>query len=89
MTTVDLPVPFQEILLAHLPYAKDGSVTPQDELPALGLDSMGMLQLLTALEDHYDLDFPDELLNEDTFATVGSLWSTVSKLLAPASHGDG
>ncbi|WP_265582679.1 acyl carrier protein [Streptomyces ferrugineus] len=49
---------------------------------------MGVVQPLAALEDHSYVDFPDEALNEETFATVGSLWSTVAALVEPVESGE-
>ena len=79
---VEIPHEFQDILRPHLPYANSGDLTAPDELTGLGLDSMGVVQLLADLEDHYDLELPDDILNEETFATVGSLWLALSTLLA-------
>ncbi|HEX6498617.1 MAG TPA: phosphopantetheine-binding protein [Micromonosporaceae bacterium] len=88
MTTIEIPLRFQEILRPHLPYADAGPLRDTDELGALGLDSMGVVALLGDLEDQYDLELPDEILNEETFATVGSLWSTVAPLLKTERVGD-
>lgn len=85
---VALPRRFQDIVRPHLPYAAAGDLGPADELAALGLDSMGVVQLLSALETGYDLEFPDEILTQDTFATAGSLWETVAAVLPPERHGD-
>ncbi|MFG2011511.1 phosphopantetheine-binding protein [Micromonospora sp. NPDC048868] len=76
-----MPRSFQETLLPHLPYAEGGELAPTDDLTALGLDSMGVVQLLADLEDRYGLEMPDERLTEETFATVGSLWTTVAEFV--------
>ncbi|KAB1162369.1 phosphopantetheine-binding protein [Micromonospora sp. DT46] len=76
-----MPRSFQETLLPHLPYAEGGELAPTDDLTALGLDSMGVVQLLADLEDRYGLEMPDERLTEETFATVGSLWATVAEFV--------
>lgn len=81
MTNADMPRSFQETLLPHLPYAEGGELAPTDDLTALGLDSMGVVQLLADLEDRYGLEMPDERLTEETFATVGSLWTTVAEFV--------
>ncbi len=81
MTNADMPRSFQETLLPHLPYAEGGELAPTDDLAALGLDSMGVVQLLADLEDRYGLELPDERLTEETFATVGSLWTTVAEFV--------
>jgi acyl carrier protein len=80
-TATEIPHNFQAILRPHLPYADSGELTGADELASLGLDSMSIMQLLGDIEDNFGIELPDEILNEDTFATVGSLWSTVATLL--------
>ena len=84
MTSAHIPPSFQDILLSHLPHAESSVLTATDDLAALGLDSMGVIQLLADLEDSLGLEMPDDMLTEETFATVGSLWHTVAGLLAPA-----
>jgi acyl carrier protein len=78
LTDTEIPSRFLEILKPHLPYAGSDDLAPTDDLAALGLDSMGVVRLLVDLEENYELDLPDELLTEETFATVGSLWATVA-----------
>jgi acyl carrier protein len=85
---MNIPRSFQETLLSHLPYAEGGELAATDDLAALGLDSMGVVQLLADLEEGFGLELPDELLTEETFATVGSLWGTVSGLVAPEHLAD-
>ncbi|WP_226900124.1 phosphopantetheine-binding protein [Nonomuraea phyllanthi] len=80
---LDIPDGFQGLLRAHLPYADAGRLTAHDELGALGLDSMGVVRLVVDVEQAYGVELPDELLNETTFATVGSLWQTLSGLWPP------
>lgn len=84
MATLEIPGAFQEILRPHLPYADSGELTGSSELASLGLDSMGIVQLLGDIENSYDVELPDEILDESTFATVGSLWQALSPLVAGA-----
>ncbi|TCK22295.1 phosphopantetheine-binding protein [Pseudonocardia endophytica] len=79
---------FQDILLAHLQHADTTELHESDDLSALGLDSMGVVQLMTDLEDTYEFVMPDEALTEETFATVGSLWRTVYELVASGETAD-
>ncbi|WP_242454324.1 acyl carrier protein [Bailinhaonella thermotolerans] len=57
---------------------------PGDELTAdtnlreFGLDSMGAVELLSALEAGYSVQFDEEALVLDTFTTPGALWSALS-----------
>ncbi|WP_433511952.1 phosphopantetheine-binding protein [Nonomuraea sp. CA-143628] len=66
-----------------MPYADAGDFSASDELAGLGLDSMGVVRLLADIEDRYDIELPDDLLNEETFDTVGSLWEALSALIDP------
>lgn len=88
VTTMDIPRTFCKTLLAHLPYAASDELTATDDLAALGLDSMGVVQLLTDIEETYGLELPDELLSEETFMTVGSLWEAVSEVVEPEQFAD-
>lgn len=81
--TTNIPGAFRQTLLTHLPYANSDEFAVSDDLAALGLNSMGVVQLLTDLEETFGLELPDELVTEETFETVGSLWGAVSGLVAP------
>jgi len=78
----EIPLAFLETLKAHLPYAERDKLAASDDLAALGLDSMGVVQLLVDLEDRFEVELSDEVLDEGTFATVGSLWAAVSETFA-------
>ncbi|MBD0738772.1 MULTISPECIES: phosphopantetheine-binding protein [unclassified Streptomyces] len=82
-TTREIPRTFQDVLLPRLPYAEGDELTADADLAALGLDSMGVVQLLADLEDRFGVELDDELLTEETFATVGSLWATVADFVTP------
>lgn len=86
--TTNIPVAFRKTLLAHLPYADTADLTAADDLTALGLNSMGVVQLLTDLEETFGLELPDELITEDTFGTVGSLWDVVGRLVGADRFAD-
>ncbi|MGO9078421.1 MAG: phosphopantetheine-binding protein [Streptosporangiaceae bacterium] len=73
---------YEEILRPHLPAAAPvDPLRSTDDLRELGLDSMGTIHLLLDLESRYRITFPDELLNADTFASVGGLWSALAPLI--------
>ncbi|ARC58035.1 Aminoacyl carrier protein [Frondihabitans sp. 762G35] len=44
-----------------------------DDLYQAGLTSHATVNVMLALEDELDLEFPDELLSRDTFATIAAL----------------
>ena len=86
--TTNIPVAFRKTLLAHLPYADTVEFAATDDLAALGLNSMAVVQLLTDLEETFGLELPDELITEDTFGTVGSLWDVVGRLVGADRFAD-
>jgi acyl carrier protein len=45
------------------------------------LDSMAVVVVITALEDHFGFVVDDDEISADTFATVGTLWSFVDQKL--------
>ncbi|MFL6657065.1 MAG: acyl carrier protein [Massilia sp.] len=54
--------------------------------PLLGalpeLDSMAVVNLITALEEHFGISVDDDEISADTFATLGSLAAFVGHKLA-------
>jgi acyl carrier protein len=77
---------FESALRNYLPFLDAGqALTPDVSLRDLGLDSMGMVELLADLESGYDVRFRDEALTMETFSTPGVLWGVLSSmLLVPA-----
>jgi acyl carrier protein len=76
---------FEELLRQYLPFTTpDEELGPHSDLRDLGLDSLGMVELLAALEGTYGMRFRDEALTLDSFKTPEVLWRTVSEMLDPA-----
>ncbi len=52
-------------------------------MPLLGsmpeLDSMAVVAVITALEDHFGFEVDDDEISADTFATVGTLAAFVEE----------
>jgi acyl carrier protein len=71
---------FTDAVAPHLRFLNDQPLEPQAKLADLGLDSMHAIDLLFDLEDTFGIAFPDDDLNETTFATAGSLWNTVQRV---------
>ena len=73
---------FEDILRRALPFITADEVLDGDmSLRDLGLDSMGMVELLADLESGYDVRFRDEALTMETFATTAVLLSVLSEML--------
>ena len=47
---------------------------PSDDLPLheIGFDSLLTIRLVAALEDQFEIEFPDSALNLESFATIES-----------------
>ncbi|MDH2430864.1 phosphopantetheine-binding protein [Sphaerisporangium sp. TRM90804] len=72
---------FESILRRFLPFLGAGEALAADApLRDLGLDSIGTVELLAALEDAYDLRFQDDALEMGNFSTPGVLWKTLSSI---------
>ncbi|GAA1329915.1 phosphopantetheine-binding protein [Saccharothrix algeriensis] len=80
MTGSDWPEEFDELLRAYLPLLRDDAPLAQGTpLADLGLDSLSTVGLLVDVEDAFGVQFPDDALVPDTFATASSLWSAVAR----------
>lgn len=73
---------FESALRAHLPGLEPSECLNGDvKLVRYGLDSMGTVTLLVALESALDVQFPDDALKPETFETAGMLWEQTRRLL--------
>jgi acyl carrier protein len=56
-----------------------------DDLFEKGLDSFGSVQLMLALEERFEVEFPDSLLNRRSFSSIRTIRETVTKLTVGAA----
>jgi acyl carrier protein len=76
----------RRILSEHGRMAEDVTTLPDDaDLYAAGLTSHACVNVMLALEDEFDLEFPDELLRKSTFASVTSIRGALAQLGVPAT----
>jgi acyl carrier protein len=54
--------------------AADADITPDMSLASLGIDSLGLIDLVVRIEDEFDLEIPPEHITPETFATPASIW---------------
>lgn len=74
---------FETIVRKFVPYLPgDEPLTASTELRELGLDSMGTVELLAALENSYSVRFRDEALDLNNFANPQILWKTLQDMLS-------
>lgn len=72
----------RNILLNHARLSTDvGALGDTDDLYAAGLTSLTTVNLMLALEDYFDIEFPDRLLARRTFESIQSLAEAVEGLL--------
>jgi acyl carrier protein len=63
-----------------LPVAID-QVADDADLYAVGLSSFASVQLMLALEDAFDAEFPDHLLNRKSFSSINAIAETMAIIL--------
>ncbi|ONI91080.1 phosphopantetheine-binding protein [Saccharothrix sp. ALI-22-I] len=73
---------FTELLASLLPLLGSTPLTEETRLRDAGLDSMQAVEVLFGIEEVFGVSLPDEELNDQTFATAGSLWQVVDSALA-------
>lgn len=72
----------RNILASHGRLSVDVATLNDDsDLYAAGLTSLITVNLLLAIEDHFDVEFPDELLSRRTFQSIGALAAAVEDLV--------
>jgi acyl carrier protein len=66
-------------------HVDDGTVPRADaELSALGLNSLGLAELIVDLEQVLAMEFPEYLLERETFSTVRTIADAVEKVVVEA-----
>ena len=68
----------------RLPVAVETLGNDQD-LYAAGLTSFAAVQLMLALEDRFDLEFPEQMLNRRSFASVNAIAGCLHELASAAA----
>jgi acyl carrier protein len=75
----------RDLLAKHggLPVSID-QVADDADLYAAGLSSFASVQIMLAIEDAFDIEFPDNLLNRKSFQSVAAITRTVEGLTGSA-----
>ena len=72
----------RDVLAAHGRMAVDArEVDDQADLYKLGLTSHASVDVMLALEDAFDIEFPDEVLKKSTFESVRNIAQVVEGLV--------
>jgi len=57
------------------------ALTEDADLYGAGLSSFASVQLMLAIEDRYDVEFPERMLNRKTFASIGSIAQALRQIV--------
>jgi D-alanine--poly(phosphoribitol) ligase subunit 2 len=57
-------------------------LSDEDNLFDAGMTSFGSVQLMLAIEEEFDIEFPNSLLTRKTFATFGGLVSALEQFVS-------
>ncbi|MGH9091704.1 MAG: acyl carrier protein [Acidimicrobiales bacterium] len=73
----------RQILASHGRIPVDvETLTDEDDLFEAGMTSHANVNVMLALEDAFDIEFPEAMLRRSTFATVGAIREAVEGLTA-------
>lgn len=71
----------RDIVLQHARLSCDPEkVTADANLYDLGLTSLTTVNLMLALEEHFDVEFPQHLLSRKTFESIRALAESIEEL---------
>jgi acyl carrier protein len=71
----------EKILRVHARFIPaDSDINPEMSLESLGVDSIGMIELILQIETEFDLEIPAEQITPETFATPASIWRLLSEI---------
>jgi len=59
-------------------------LTDDSDLYEAGLTSLSTVNLMLALEEHFDVEFSDRMLGRKTFSSIRSLADAITELKGPA-----
>jgi acyl carrier protein len=56
------------------------TLKPNDDLFEAGMSSHASVNVMLALEDRFDIEFPDAMLTRSAFSSIGAIASAVGQL---------
>lgn len=76
----------RKILDDHARLASDAStLAPDADLYAAGMTSHASVNVMLALEDHFDIEFPDDMLKPSVFASIAAISAAVEEIRSGAT----
>ena len=61
------------------------TISNEQDLYVAGLTSFAAVQLMLALEDRFDVEFPEQMLNRRSFASVEAIAGCIHQLVPEAA----
>ncbi|HVC85723.1 MAG TPA: acyl carrier protein [Solirubrobacteraceae bacterium] len=84
----DAIIEIRRVIREHARLPVDVDTLDDDaDLFAAGMTSHASVNLMLALEDAFDLEFPDRMLTRGVFESVGAIGAAIAEL-APVADGD-
>ncbi len=81
MSNIDSEI--RQILKNHARLPVDvESLSDQQDLYQAGMTSHASVNVMLALEDHFDIEFPDSMLKRSVFETVNAIAQALAELQA-------
>lgn len=72
----------RNIVAQHARLTADvAQLSDSSDLYAAGLTSLTTVNLMLAIEDHFDIEFPDKMLGRKTFESIQSLSEALEEIL--------
>lgn len=59
-----------------------GELTPDSDLYHAGMTSHASVNVMLALEDHFDIEFPDRMLTRSVFESISAIERALEELCA-------
>jgi acyl carrier protein len=80
-TVISMEETIRTVLAEYAKLMVDAStIDVDDNLYTLGLTSHASVNVMLALEDAFDVEFPDADLRKDTFGSIASISNALSRL---------
>jgi acyl carrier protein len=70
----------RELVVAHAGLPADVVLDEDTDLYRAGMKSFSSVQLMLALEETFDIEFPEDMLNRATFRSIGAIQRAVASL---------
>lgn len=70
----------RELVATHAGLPGGADLDADTDLYRAGMKSFASVQLMLALEEAFEIEFPEEMLNRATFRTIGSIERAVTDL---------